>query len=170
VDVPTVERAIQERGAGARPLFFLDLAVPRDVDPAVADLPGVGGLANVDDLGRSVQASDAHVIAQVRDIVAEETARFAVWRRSAVLSPLIQALHDKGERIRAQELARVHAKLADLSAGEREAVEAATKGIVAKLLHDPVVRTKHGEVSAAALGELFGLTPEGDQESTLPGP
>jgi hypothetical protein len=56
-----------------------------------------------------------------------------------------------------------------LSASEREAVEAATKGIVAKLLHDPVVRTKHGEVSAAALGELFGLTLEGDQESTSSG-
>jgi glutamyl-tRNA reductase len=76
---------------------------------------------------------------------------------------LIQALRERGERIQAAELARTMPKLAGLSEREREAVEALARGIVAKLLHDPMVKLKElsgpgaGDSLARAVAELFGL-------------
>ena len=154
VERNAVKRALAARDG--RSLFFLDLAVPRDVDPAVASLPGVS-VANIDDLGRVVADGDEDEVAKARAIVGEEVTRFRVWRRAEALAPVIHALKEKGERIRAAELGRARAKLARLSGDEREAVEAATKAIVAKLLHHPVVRTKEGRIQAAVLRELFDI-------------
>ena len=120
------------------------------------ELPGVV-VANIDDLGKVVAGGDADEVAKARAIVGEEVARFSAWRRAAALAPLIYALKEKGERIRAAELGRARSKLAELSDDERDAVEAATKAIVAKLLHHPVVRAKEGRVQAAVLRELFDI-------------
>jgi glutamyl-tRNA reductase len=148
------------------PLFFLDLAVPRDVDPAVADLPGVE-LADIDDLKGAVDEAGVspgtgEEIGRVRDIVREEVRRFASWRRASRMAPLIRALRDRGDRIQAAELARVAPRLQGLSEREREAVEAMAQGIVAKLLHDPIVQLKEASGPGAAelartLADLFGL-------------
>jgi glutamyl-tRNA reductase len=165
--VVIAERAVREALApdrGDRRLFVLDLAVPRDVDPGVAHIPGVV-LADIDDLKDSLAGGGAaeDEIERARAILAQETARFAAWRRSAKLAPLIQALRDRGARIQAAELARVAPKLSHLEDREWAAVQAMAAGIVAKLLHDPIVRLKQygatGSDSslARALAELFGL-------------
>ncbi len=162
-----------DRGAdGHRRRFFLDLAVPRDVDPAVAGVPGVR-LADVDDLKAAVDgAGDAdQAFALAEGIVTEEVQRFAERQRAARLAPLIQALRDRGDRILAAELSKAAPRLASLHPREREAVEALARAVVAKLLHEPIVRVKAlpaagganpGDASARALAELFGLDRAGD--------
>jgi glutamyl-tRNA reductase len=160
-----LRRARRGGGDRGRQLFVLDLAVPRDVDPAVAALPGVG-LADIDDLKQLIDAEGSPASAEidgVRAIVKEEVHRFASWRRAARLAPLIQALRDRGEATRVSELARLAPRLADLSPGQREAVEALAEGIVAKLLHLPIVRLKEttgpggADALARALAELFDI-------------
>jgi glutamyl-tRNA reductase len=143
-----------------RPLFLLDLAVPRDVDPAASELPGVT-VANIDDLKAVVSGADRAEVEKVRAIVAEEVTRFTGWRRAARLGPVIESLYERGERVRRREMDRVRGRLADLTEDQWAALDSATKAIVAKLLHDPVVRAKArpegAEHQARLLAELFGL-------------
>jgi glutamyl-tRNA reductase len=156
------------RDVGRR-LFVLDLAMPRDVEPAVAAMAGVR-VADIDSLREALSGGDeatAAALADVRLIVAEEVERFEAWRRASRLAPLIQALRDRGERVAAAELDRSAPKLAGLDEGEHEAVEALARSIVAKLLHDPIVRLKERQVPGAAdalarsVAELFGIAPPG---------
>src|SRR5437588_505256 len=79
-----------------RPRFFLDLAVPRDVDPSIGELPDVT-LVDIDDLREVVNGSDRDEVESVRAIVEEEAERFAAWRRAARLAPLLQGLYDRAE-------------------------------------------------------------------------
>jgi glutamyl-tRNA reductase len=142
-----------------RPMFLLDLAVPRDVDPEAASVPGVE-LANIEDLRDVVVRAPEAEVDLVRAIVAEEVAGFRAWRRSVRLAPVIQGIYDRGEHVRAVQVERLRARLGSLSDEEFAAVEAATRAIVAKLLHGPVTRAKAGDVQearAAALADLFGL-------------
>jgi glutamyl-tRNA reductase len=164
VSADAVSRAV---GAG-RPMFVVDMAVPRDVEQGAADLPGVA-VADIDDL-RGVladsSAAAADEVDRAREIVAEEARRYSVARRAARLAPLIEALHARGEKVRAAELRRMAARLQGLSQREREAVEALSRGIVRTLLHDPVVRLKDlagrgiEDPHAQVLIELFGLRVE----------
>jgi glutamyl-tRNA reductase len=150
-------------GGKRRPLFLLDLAVPRDVDPRAKQIPGVGS-ADIDDL-RDILAKERRgveeEVTKVRRIVDEETRSFAAAKRAARLAPLIESLRSRGEEIRAAELQRLASRLSHLSERDRETVEVLTKGIVNKLLHDPVVRVKElsgsGGDYAKALADLFGL-------------
>jgi glutamyl-tRNA reductase len=153
------------RGSPRRPLFLLDLAVPRDVDPSVAEVPGVL-VADIDDLQGLVTERGGQgraEVERVRAIVAEEVGRFTAWRRAARLAPLIQALQDRGARVQAAELARMAPRLARMTERDRKAVEALARGVVAKLLHEPITRVKDASASgggdhlAAALAELFGI-------------
>jgi glutamyl-tRNA reductase len=157
VDAGTVGDAMRTRGG--RPQFFVDLAVPRDVDPAVAEIPGVG-VANVDHLGKIVGGEDGDEIAKAWRVVGEEVERFASWRRATAMAPYIRALHDRAEQIRQHELKKANSRLADLDENQRDAVDAATKAIVNKLLHHPVAHAKAGDVPASTLSELFGLDPQ----------
>jgi glutamyl-tRNA reductase len=148
-------------GRDDRPMFLLDLAVPRDVAPAAGNVPGVS-VADIDALrARVVNDDELREIAKVRALIQEEVRRLAERRRVARLAPLLEALQARGERVRAGELARAAAKLSSLDAVEREAVEALTRSIVAKLLHDPMVRVKDlsagGDSHARLLAELFGI-------------
>jgi glutamyl-tRNA reductase len=167
-----VKRAITPDRAG--PLFLVDLAVPRDVDPGARAVAGAS-VADLDDLkayfADMYEGNGGHAaeVDRVRSIVAQEVERFEAWRRSVRLAPLIQALQDRGERIQAAELRRLAPRLADLSERERRAVEALARGIVAKLLHDPIVKLKDlsgpgsSDAHARVLAELFGLPfPGGD--------
>ena len=160
VDAAGVEEAMGEREG--RPLFFLDLAVPRDVEAAVAAITGVE-VANVDDLGRTLAGGDEDEIAKAREIILDEVEKFQLWRRNATLAPLITALQDKGERIREAEIKRARGKLADLTPEQFEAIERVTRGIIAKLLHDPVMHAKEGDVQAQTLRAIFDL-PESDDD------
>ena len=147
-----------------RPLVFVDLAVPRDVQPEVAGLAGVTVL-DVDAV-RALTDTGAtgEEVAKARLIVDEEAERFAAWTRTVRVEPTITALRTRADEVRADELAKALAKLADLDPRQREIVEQLSRGIVNTLLHDPTVRLKlladdrGGELYAAALRELFDLT------------
>ena len=162
VDADLVGRA---RGHRAAPLLIVDIAVPRNVHGAAAGLPGVT-LLDLDDLrdwadkGLAVRRHEAE---HVRAIVRDEVERFEVETTARQAAPLVAALHERAERIRSAELDRFAAKLAGLEPTQRAAVEALTKGIVAKLLHQPSMRLKddagtpQGERIAAAVRDLFDL-------------
>ena len=110
-------------------------------------------------------AGDEAAIAHAREIVAEEVRRFAVRRRGDELAPLIRAIRRRGDAILQGELERHAGRLADLTPDERAAVEALARGIVAKLLHDPIVALKErsepgsGRTHAALLADVLGLDP-----------
>lgn len=160
-----VRRAMEDR---VRPLLVLDLAVPRDVEPSARAVPGVE-LIDIEGLKDSlaVRAAEAtEEIEHARAIVADEVRRFTLRRRAARLAPLIRSLRRRGDEIVDAELERFGAELASLSPEERQAVESMARGIVAKLLHDPIVRVKERsapggrDADAKLLAELFGIEPD----------
>jgi glutamyl-tRNA reductase len=161
----SVEQALARR-TGSSALFLLDLAVPRDVATEVRSLPGVV-VADIDDLKIALHGEGAPIpeLQRARAIVGAEVARLAQWRRASRLAPLIEALKDRGTRVQAAELARIAPRLSHLSDREWAAVEQLAEGIVAKLLHEPIVRVKSrseaagGEALARAMADLFGLDP-----------
>ena len=143
------------RGRRGKPLFLIDLAVPRDLDPAINDLPGCY-LYDIDDLEAVVAESLAgrrREAERAEAIVAEEAERFRAWQASLDVVPAIASLRARAEEIRAGELAKAETALERLSDGERRAVELLTAQIVNKLLHLPTVRMK--EAAAAADGVLY---------------
>lgn len=148
-----------------RPLFIVDVAVPRDVDPAVRLIPGVT-LLDMDDLRAFAQAgveSRQGEVARVRAIVEAEVVRHTELAQARAAAPVIAALRERAEAVRQAELARLGPRLGDLDERQRAAVEALTRGVVAKLLHEPTVRLKdeagtpRGERLAEAVRVLFGL-------------
>ena len=166
--VPVVERddfaPVMAERAG-RELLIVDIAVPRDVDPTVADLAGVT-LLNIDDLRRFAQAGierRSHELAAVESIIDDELSRFRSAASARGAAPVVASLRGWADDVRTAELARFEAKLDGLDARQREAVEALTKGLVAKLLHQPTVTLKDtagsttGERLADATRQLFDL-------------
>jgi glutamyl-tRNA reductase len=147
-----VERAL--RGRGHRPLFVIDLGVPRNVDPRVDGVDGVY-LYDVDDLGR-VAAANAEERgrekARAEAIVREEAQRFDGWLAALAAVPTIRDLRDRAERIRAREVERAAARLGGADA--REVLEALSKGIVNKLLHAPIARLRDQEDRESGLATL----------------
>ncbi|HEV7678918.1 MAG TPA: glutamyl-tRNA reductase [Candidatus Dormibacteraeota bacterium] len=152
-------------GRRGRPLMIVDVAVPRDVDPAVGDLPGVT-LLNMDDLKAFVDASIAqrrHEVGAVNQIVAEEVERFFQLLAHREAAPVVAALRQLGEQLRQEELDRHRARLTGMTEQERAVVESVTRGILAKLLHEPTVRLKAASGSARgdqltdAVRTLFAL-------------
>jgi glutamyl-tRNA reductase len=148
-----------------RPLLIVDVAVPRDVDPAASNLDGVT-LLDMDDLRAFAEAGMAErrrEVTAVRRMVDEELVRFSSISTAQEVAPLITALHEGSERVRLGELDRYRGRLGELDERQLEAVEAMTRGIVAKLLHDPTVGLKdaagtaRGERLAEALRDLFKL-------------
>jgi hypothetical protein len=136
-------------------------------DPDVATLEGVG-LVDIDSLKAFLAERDPGASAEIgraNEIVADELRRFAVRRRSDRLAPLIRALRRRGEIVIAGELERFRSRLGDLTPDEREAVEALARGIVSKLLHDPIVQLKErstpgaDDTHAQLLAELFDVRP-----------
>ena len=150
-----------------RPMVIVDISVPRDVDPAVAGIPGVA-LFDIDDLERVVESNlngrrleaergEGFVIGAVQG--------FASWRRGLNAAPAITSLRHRAETIRQTELERLEGSWEHLSEADRARVEALTKGIVNKLLHEPTVRVRaaaeDGDGEALrhleSLRHLFGL-------------
>jgi glutamyl-tRNA reductase len=163
-----VELALASRDR--RPLLLIDLAVPRDLDPEIAELP-YAFLYDVDDLDEAVGTGTVEgAAARAEAIVAEEAERFRAWQASRGVVPAIASLRARAEEIRARELARAERRLARLSAEERRAVEAVTVQIVNKLLHDPTVRLKDaaagadGAAYADAVRHLFGLDADQNRQ------
>jgi len=136
-----------------KPLVLVDVAVPRDLDPAIGELDGCT-LFDIDALGEGLVGREEDV-REAEAIVAEEAARFAEWRRSRDAAGAIRDLRTRAEEIRSEELARAGSRLAELSDRERETVETLTTQIVNKLLHAPTVRAK--EAGSEPLRDLFAL-------------
>ena len=152
------------RPASAAALVLLDMAVPRDIEPDAGSLPGVT-LIDVDALRDRGSEAEEDAIARAREIVSEEVHRLVVRRRGDELAPLIRALRRRGDAVLQGELERQAGRLHDLTPDERAAVEALARGIVAKLLHDPIVALKERSepgserTHAKLLAELLGLDP-----------
>ncbi|GAA1922505.1 glutamyl-tRNA reductase [Nocardioides lentus] len=186
LDVETLREA--RAGRVGDPLAVIDLALPHDVDPAVADEPGVTlvGLARLaEELGRTPDAGaggpvpDAAAeavdsVAGVRSIVGQEVAAFLAVRRQASVTPTVVALRSMATSVVDAEMARLDTRLPGLDAVARAEVLHAVRRVADKLLHQPTVRVKElagetGAVSyAAALAELFALDPDAVDAVTRP--
>jgi glutamyl-tRNA reductase len=159
-------RAAMERRPG-RPLFIVDIAVPRDADPAVTQIPNVS-LVDIDGLKALVNERlelRREAIPAVEEIIDEYVVRFENWYRSRVAVPVIARLTQKAESIRARELERLLARCPDLDERERMLVTGMTMTIVSKLLHSAILRIREKATldrdealsNARVLGELFDL-------------
>jgi glutamyl-tRNA reductase len=160
VDAHSLESVLARRAG--RPLLIVDVAVPRDVDPGAGSLPGVT-LLDMDDLRAFTDvglAERRREVARVRDLIDDEVARFRDVAGGREVAPLIAALRARAEELRYAEVERAAKGLSDT---ERAALDAATRSLVAKLLHEPTVRLKEeagtarGERFAEAVRELFQL-------------
>lgn len=161
-------------GAGARPLRFVDLAVPRDVEPAVRHLPGV----TVYDLDDVQARLDGHLedrrreIPEVERIVAEELARFEDWCRGEVLRPLLAEMRMRSEAIRREEVERASRRLGDVPDHVREQFEAFSRTLVGKLLHEPTRRLRdepdpeRREAFARVTRHLLGMAADAPGSET----
>jgi len=155
-----------------RPLFVIDLAVPRDVDPEVARLEDCY-LYDIDDLEAVVRESLSgrwREAERAEAIVEREAVRFRDWQASLQVVPAITSLRERAESIRSGELAKAESRLEGLSESERRTVESLTTQIVNKLLHVPIVRLKQaaategtGYVEVAR--DLFGLPDDENADS-----
>jgi glutamyl-tRNA reductase len=159
---------------GGRPLLLIDLAVPRDIDAACADLAGVS-LFDIDDLqaviarNRRVRQAEAR---RAEGIVEEEIGRFATWLGSLEVRPTLAALRAHATAIAEGVVQENVGKWETASPRDLERVDAVAKAIVNRLLHDPTARMKDlddGRVHArmAIVRELFGLSVEEQQEQQL---
>lgn len=155
----------EARSASDGPILVVDIALPRDVDPAAAEVPGVT-LRDLHDLGAwAAKGMDSRRLeaGKVESIVAEEVDRWVLEHAARQTAPLLTQLRDTAEAVRAAELERFAKRLDALGPEEREVVESITRGIVAKLMHGPTVALKdaagspQGERLASAVRDLFGL-------------
>lgn len=149
-----------------RSLLLIDIAVPRDVDPAVRGLPGVR-LYDIDDIEAVAQANLRGRQREVQRVVAiaeEEVESFLEWWRSLDLVPVVAALRQRAEEIRSRELQRTLRRLPELTEDEQARIEAMTKAIVKKMLDRPIARLKDGADTGLyieALQDLFEVRPGG---------
>jgi glutamyl-tRNA reductase len=157
-----VESARQSR---SRPLFLIDIAVPRDIEASVRKLDGVF-LYDLDDLQSVAEANlrERHKEATAAEAIVEDEVReFLSWQRTLDVVPLVSALRHRAETIRREELARARKKLGPLNAEQEAALEAATSAIVNKLLHAPTTQlkelSKNGQAAEAMqlVRKLLGL-------------
>ena len=157
--------ALRAAGAAAGPLVLLDLALPRDVEPAVGELPGVTvlGLDALEAAGHAAAAAQAEDVAAVRAIVAEEFAARVSARHAARVAPTVVALRAKAAEVVAAELNRLGGRLGSLDEHSRAEIARAMNRVADKLLHAPTVRVKElagspgGDSYETALRVLFDL-------------
>ena len=162
VEHDVVRRAVEGRET---PLFVLDLALPRDVDPRVRELPNVR-LADLDALRAVLDTEPSGAdLDECRRIVADEVSVFLGWQRAMRVAPTVVALRAKADALIDAELERLAGRV-DLDGKDRSEVESSVRRVVEKLLHAPTVRVKElaeapgGDHYAEALRELFGLDPQ----------
>jgi glutamyl-tRNA reductase len=159
-----------------RPLFLVDLAVPRDIDPAVHQMDGVYAY-DVDDIHKVVrenEATRALEAAKAERLIAAELARFVQARAIRQQVPVLAQLRAHAEQIAKAEVERTLSRMPALDDKQRKSVEAMGMAIMNKLLHGPTMRLRtvggaeEGERLAEAAAELFGL--DGQQEQNAPAP
>lgn len=150
---------------GAHDLIVCDLALPRDVDPAVADLPGVQ-VIDIATLQRDPVGGISTEAAEAAEtIIAEELARYLAAQRAAAVTPTVAALRRRADEVLIAELDRLDGRVPHLAEADRTEVARTLRRVVDKLLHSPTVRVKELAAGAApmdyaaALRELFELSP-----------
>ncbi|WP_296604868.1 glutamyl-tRNA reductase [Nocardioides sp.] len=160
--------------ADGRPVSIIDLALPHDVDPEAAGLPGVT-LVNLADLADDLRDSEAgQEVEAVRTIVAQEVSAFLTARRQASVTPTVVALRSMATSVVDAEMERLMGRLPDLDEAARAEVLHTVRRVADKLLHQPTVRVRElaneaGAVSyAAALAELFALHQDAVDAVTRP--
>ncbi len=148
-----------------RPIFFIDISVPRNIDPQINKLDNVF-LYDIDDLQLSVETNirtREKEALKAEEIITEEIERFTRWFKSLDAIPMIVALKDRAEQIRQTELGRISGKLGTLTPAQQEALEGLTAAIVNKLLHSPLTVLKeelhstNGNMILEAARKLFNL-------------
>ncbi len=148
-----------------RPIFFIDISVPRNIDPKINDLDNIF-LYDIDDLQMAVASnlrSREQEALKAEEIITEEIDRFARWFKSLEAVPMIIALRDRAETIRQAELEKAAGKMGDLNPAQREVLERLTASIVNKLLHKPLtvlkeeVNSTNGNMMLEATRKLFDL-------------
>jgi glutamyl-tRNA reductase len=159
------ELEVVMRGRDHRPLVLIDIAVPRDIEPACGDLEGVA-LYDIDDL-QAVVARNLEVRASERAgaeaVVEEEIQRFARWMAQLDVVPTIAALREHGAGIVDQVLAENSGRWESASPRDLARIEAVARSVMQRLLHEPTLRLKGGDDDASVHGrqqllrELFGL-------------
>jgi glutamyl-tRNA reductase len=161
---PMVEAIMRQRPD--RPIVFIDIAVPRDVDPDVNQLPNVR-CYDIDDLATRLNGSLAGrqlEVPQVEAIIAAEADAFLAWLKSLEIMPVISDLRAKADAIRRAEIEKTFRYLSHLGETDRKRIEVLTESLVNKLLHDPTLRLKaeagngHAAEYAAAVRHLFALS------------
>lgn len=159
-----VAEVLEERRRD-NPLFFIDIAVPRDIDPEIHELQDVYAY-NIDDLESVVEANlkkREKAINSVNKIIKEEVKEFDEWRNSRDVVPIIKSLRKQAEEIRQEELERALARLDDIDEEERNIISSLSCKIVNKLLHNPTVQVKkfanveNSRLYLEAVNKLFGL-------------
>jgi len=141
-----------------RPMFFIDIAVPRDVDPAMNKIEGIF-VYDIDDLqavAAAHMAERSRVASDAETLIAGEVERFHERQRTVNVAPAIVALQRQAEEIRQTEIRRVQVRLGSLTAEQAAAVEALTRGLVNKFLHPPMQALKQAarEANSARLDTL----------------
>jgi glutamyl-tRNA reductase len=161
---------------GDRPLCVLDIALPRDVDPAVGELDNVF-LYNIDDLQAVIAASlerRRSNLPTAEDLIGRETDRFWDWVAGLAAVPVVTDLRAQMERVREREVSEALRRLGHLSAEDREAIEQLSRAMMNKFLHEPSVRLKAAAANGRGLGVvdaaryLFGLEEKKDETSGDP--
>jgi glutamyl-tRNA reductase len=156
-----------------RPIFIIDIALPRDVEPAVGNIENVY-IYNLDDLQQVVattQSRRGESVEQARAIIREQVERFVSSTRARQMGPVIDRLKKRHHDLAREEVERVLHKMPNLTADERAQLEELAHRIVNKLLHDPIKRLTEGDGPHAggapylhALEKLFQLDPEEDEQ------
>ena len=169
IDRAVVEAAIKDRTS---PLFIVDIAVPRDVESSVGELPNVI-LRDIDDLRGVVEAnvgSRLGEISKVEAIILQELERFVEWERSTEVGPTVASLLRVAEDLKRDELARLETRSKSLTPEQKREVEQAMARLISKLLHVPISRakelasSKQGYLYLTALRELFHLDHDLEDE------
>jgi glutamyl-tRNA reductase len=171
LDAATVEAAVSDR---EYPLLLLDLAVPRDVDPAVAELP-MATLVDIEDLGNVLVGPADDAVRAAEEIVNSEVETFQAWLRGADVAPTVAALRARADDVVAAELRRLATRTPDLTDVERAEVAHTIHRVVQRLLHQPTVRVRQlaaspgGDAYAQVLRELFDLRVDGEIDPSAAG-
>ncbi len=167
LEVDDVREIVAARAG--RPLLIVDIAVPRDVDPAIGALEGVS-LLDMDDLRTFAEAGTRarrREVAAVQALLDDELERYLDATSAREVAPMIVALRGRAEEVRRAELERFRNRLEGLDEVQLDAIEGLTRGIIGKLLHEPSVALKdaagspRGDRLIASLRELFALEDEG---------
>jgi glutamyl-tRNA reductase len=167
VAVLGVEQVAEARRRSPAPLVICDLGLPRDVEPGVAELPGVT-LLDLTTVARRLErcATGSSAVSAAHDLVAQEVRNYLVAQRTAEVTPTVTALRKRAAEVVDAELLRLDGRLPGLDPAVRDELTRTVRRVVDKLLHAPTVRVKQlaeaggGQAYADALRELFELDPQ----------